>query len=79
MKSITDATLGATLRSLRQTVQMEQEIVARVLNIPRTAVAAFEAGKRSVSAMELVDLCKLYRISPNELLGWNRTLPKKEV
>lgn len=71
MKNATVANLGSRLRVLREEVHMEQEIVARVLEIPRTAVVAFEAGKREVSAMELIQLCKLYRISPNDLLGWH--------
>ena len=72
MKALTNESLGSKLKSLRQDVHMEQEIVARVLSIPRTAVSAIEQGKRDLTAMELVELCKLFRISPNDLLGWHK-------
>lgn len=79
MKGMTMENLGATLKSLREEVHMEQEIVARVLNIPRTAVSAFEAGKRDITAIELVELCKLFRISPNDLLGWHKYRERKKA
>jgi len=69
---LTSQSLGAKLRNLREAVDMEQEIVAAVLKIPRTAVSAIEQGKREVSAMELVQLCKIFRTPPNDLLDWNK-------
>lgn len=72
MKGVTNQTIGARLKALREDVHMEQEVVARVLNIPRTAVSALEAGKRDISTIELIELCKLFRISPNDLLRWGK-------
>jgi len=77
MKNTTRETLGARLKSLREEVAMEQEVVARVLKIPRTAVSAIEQGTRDVSVMELIEFCKLYRQSPNDLLCWNKYQTRK--
>jgi len=72
MKKLTPETLGSKLKNLREEVHMEQEVVARVLNIPRTAVHSIEHGKREVSTIELVEFCKLFRTSPNDLLDWHK-------
>lgn len=77
MKFITKSTLGSKIKNLRTEVDMEQEVVARVLQIPRSAVCAIEQGRRDVSAIELIELCKLFRISPNDLLGWPRYQKRK--
>ena len=72
MKMLTKESLGDKLRALREEVHMEQAIVAKVLGVRRSAISEIESGKRDVSAIELADLCKLYRISPNDLLGWKK-------
>lgn len=79
MKKLTKEFLGKRLKRLREKVHMEQDIVARVLQIPRTAVVGIEQGKRDLTAMELCELCKVYRISPNDLLGWNKPFEDWEV
>lgn len=71
MKGLSRETLGSRLKRLRNAVHMEQDIVARVLEIPRSAVAAIEQGQRDLTVIEFSHLCKLYRVSPNELLNWS--------
>lgn len=77
MKGVTKQTLGTKLRRLREEVHMEQEIVSKVLDIPRSAVSAIESGTRDISVMEFIELCKLYRISPNDLLSWPKYQTRK--
>jgi transcriptional regulator with XRE-family HTH domain len=76
---MTNEQLGARLKLLRKKVKIEQEVIAAVLKIPRTAVSAFEAGSRDISAVELLLLCKVYRITPNEILGWDSRKPSKSA
>lgn len=71
MKNLTNKNLGTRLKKLRQEVYMEQDLIAKILNIPRTAVSAIENGTRDVSVQELSIFCKVFRRSPNELLLWN--------
>lgn len=72
MKNLTEESLGKKIKRLREEVAMEQEVVARVLNVPRTAISAIELGKRDVASMEIINLCKLFRVTPNDLLGWSK-------
>lgn len=56
------------LREARNVLKLSQEFVAKQLHIPRTAIVAIEAGKRSVSVEELDKFSKLYGISADELM-----------
>jgi transcriptional regulator with XRE-family HTH domain len=67
---VTKVGLAGKLKRLREDVDLNQEVVARMLEIPRSAMSAIESGEREVSALELQELCKLYRISPDKILGW---------
>lgn len=57
------------LRSARATLGLTQEDVASALGIARTSVIAMEAGKRSVTALEIRRLARLYRREVSWLLG----------
>ena len=60
MMSIDQTILAKRLRDARENTQLTQEAVAEELGLPRTAVVQIEAGKRSVSTLELADLARLY-------------------
>lgn len=66
---------GSRFKALREKVRLPQDVVARALEIPRSAVSAFELGERDISASELILLCRIYRVSPNEILGWAEEPP----
>ena len=61
--------LGARLREAREFLGLLQEEVATALGIPRASVSALEAGKRSVTGLELRRLARLYRRDVGWLLG----------
>lgn len=52
---------SARLKRARQDARLKQEQVARYLQIPTSAVSAFEAGQRKLDAIELFMLSKLYQ------------------
>lgn len=57
-----DATrLGKRLSEARSKASLTQEAVADRLGLPRTALVQLEAGRRSVSTLELAELAKLYQ------------------
>lgn len=70
--------IGKKMQNLRSAVGLKQSDVAKLLDIPRTAISLLECGERDLSVYEFNMLCKLYRISPNEILGWNRSKAKVE-
>jgi transcriptional regulator with XRE-family HTH domain len=61
--------LGAKLREAREYIGLKQDQVSRHLGIPRTAVSEIEKGKRSVSALELKKLARLYQRSVQYFTG----------
>lgn len=61
--------LGGRLREAREALGLTQADVAGALDIPRSGVAAFEAGERKVTGLELRRLARLYRRSVSWLLG----------
>lgn len=55
-----EATIGRRLRRARLAAGLSQAQVAEALEIPRSAVSLIEAGRRSVSSIELAKLARLY-------------------
>lgn len=48
------------LKKARVQANLKQEVVAKTLNIPTSAVSALEAGTRKLDALELQTLSRLY-------------------
>lgn len=61
--------LGARLRATRKSRHLSQQSVAHALNISRTAVSQLEAGKRSVSTVELKQFSEIYSLPVADLLS----------
>jgi transcriptional regulator with XRE-family HTH domain len=72
-----EAALAERLRSEREYLGLSQDQVARVLDLPRAAVSAFETGRRKVSSVELARLAKLYGTTPDRLLGSEATVDER--
>lgn len=62
-------TLGRKLREAREYLDLAQDEVARILNIPRSAISLIESGQRKVEALELKRLAELYQRSVNSFTG----------
>lgn len=60
--------LGETLKAHRTRCQMTQEFVAEHIGVSRQAVSKWESGASDPSTSNLLELAKLYGISPEELL-----------
>jgi len=56
-------TLGRRLKEARENCRLSQEVAAEAAGLSRTALVHIEAGKRSLSTLELSDLAKLYHRS----------------
>jgi Zn-dependent peptidase ImmA (M78 family)/DNA-binding XRE family transcriptional regulator len=69
---LTSIELGKCLQEARKRVRLSQTAVAHRLRITRQVVSAFESGKRSVTAGELQYLCNLFRVYPDDLLGFTK-------
>jgi Zn-dependent peptidase ImmA (M78 family)/DNA-binding XRE family transcriptional regulator len=63
---------GRDLQEARKNLRLSQTAIARRLEVTRQSISAYESGKRDVSARELQILCNLFRIYPDDLLGFSR-------
>lgn len=70
--------LGGRLREAREYLELSQDEVARILNIPRTAVSLMEAGQRKVDAIELQKLADVYQRPVDFFIG-GRKFPLSPV
>jgi len=61
--------VGARLTQAREAAGLTQNQVARLLELPRPAVSEMESETRKVSAGELKQLAKLYKVSVEWLTG----------
>ncbi len=71
--------IGKLFKDLRSKVGLDQKHVCQILDIPRSAVSLIESGQRELTVYEFDLICRLLRISPNEVLKWNRSQAKHEV
>lgn len=66
------APLGQHIKALRENAGMTQEGLAEILGISRPAVTDLEAGKRKLSAEEVIRLSKALHVSADQILGLGR-------
>ena len=62
-------TLGEAIKENRIRCKMTQEFVAEVLGVSRQAVSKWENGDTDPSTSNLIELAKLFKIAPEELLN----------
>jgi transcriptional regulator with XRE-family HTH domain len=63
------AALGARLRLAREQAGLSQGQVAKLLHLHRPSITEAEAGRRRVSAEELVQFAHIYGVSVSWLAG----------
>lgn len=64
------------LKLARKKTNLTQQQVADSIGISRQAISQWESGKSTPDVETLQLLCKLYNITPNELLIESENLPK---
>jgi DNA-binding XRE family transcriptional regulator len=66
---ITAEVLAWQLRQYRERLHIKQEEAGKALGLDATAITKIESGKRGVSALELLQLAKLYSVPVGFLLA----------
>jgi transcriptional regulator with XRE-family HTH domain len=61
--------IAARLKESRKMAGLSQGQVAKLLGLHRPAISEIEAGNRRVSAQELHQLCEIYEVDTNWVLG----------
>ena len=68
MKEINYEKVGLKLKKAREYLNLTQEQVANILNVGRDAIIRIEKGIRKITADELSNFSKLYKISMDDIL-----------
>ena len=64
---------GNKLRTLRKAKGLSQENLAKQLGISRQAISKWESNLSQPDIDNIIQLCKIFQISADELLGVNVT------
>ncbi len=64
----TQKQLGQKIKKLREEREFSQEKLAKFIGISRAALSELERGNRSIDALELVKMAKVFELSADELL-----------
>lgn len=69
MKEVNYKNIGIKLRKAREYLNLTQEQVADILDLGRDAIIRIEKGTRKISADELNNFSRLYKISMDEIMN----------
>jgi len=64
----TQKQLGKKIKKLREEKEFSQEKLAKLIGISRVALSELERGNRSLDALELFKMAKVFELSTDELL-----------
>lgn len=70
--------LAARVGGLLRKTRLNQEDIAKVLDIPRTALYNLKDGTRDLSAFEALKLCQLFDMSPDEFFCWREAVTRED-
>ncbi|MCK4454231.1 DUF4065 domain-containing protein [Candidatus Parcubacteria bacterium] len=65
---LTQKQLGQKIKKLRDERELSQEELAKFIGISRAALSEIERGNRSLNALELAKMAKVFKLSTDELL-----------
>lgn len=68
---MTTPNVSFKLKALRELNNFSQEYIAQKLEISQAAYSKIENGSTQLSLEHLTKLSELYKLTPNDLLGWN--------
>ena len=64
-----DHMIGDTIRALRERAGYSQSELARKLSVTRSSVNAWESGLSAPTAIYIIELAKLFRVTSDFILG----------
>lgn len=62
------------LKTYRKKAKLTQQEVANKLDIPRTQLVRYEKGLNELPIRYLIEMCKIYGTTPNEMLSFESTI-----
>lgn len=68
---------AANLRASRAAMRMSQKELANAVGVSEDAISKYESGKGYVPGTDkLLEICRVVKKSPNELVGWQEVASK---
>lgn len=61
--------LGEKLKEIRKSKKLNQAEIGNLLGVSNKTISKYENGERNISTAKLLQFCKLFNITPNEILG----------
>ena len=71
--------LGKNLKTLRQNSQLTQEELGALIKIEHKMISKIETGSSFASAQTIEDLCKVFKILPENLFKANFEINKQDI
>lgn len=65
--------LAYYIRMLRQMRGFTQQDVADRLNKTTNAISNWELGNTSPPISDLLEMCEMFKVTPNQICGWDET------
>lgn len=67
------------IRDFREDHDFSQKKVSDYLGIPRSTYGHYESGNSKIPIEILLQLCKLYNVTPNDILGFSSDFPATDI
>ena len=71
--------INEIIRDFREDNDMSQSEVAKYLKVPRSTYGHYETGNSKIPLEVIIQLSKLYNITPNDLLGFSSDLAGTKI
>lgn len=71
--------INEIIRDFREDNDLSQLEVSKHLNIPRSTYSRYENGNSKIPIDIILQLSKLYKVSPNILLGYSKDFPELDI
>lgn len=71
--------INEIIKDFREDNDLSQNEVAKYLNIPRSTYGHYETGNSKLPIETVIQLSKLYNITPNDLLGFSSDLAGTDI
>lgn len=71
--------INEIVKDFREDNDLSQSEVAKHLNIPRSTYGHYETGNSKIPIETVIQLSKLYDITPNDLLGFSSDLADTDI
>lgn len=71
--------INEIIKDFREDNDLSQNEVAKYLNIPRSTYGHYETGNSKMPIETVIQLSKLYNITPNDLLGFSSDLAGTDI